>query len=100
MAYKDIAQPETFAERCELAERMKSEFEMPMPVLVDTMRDDSRALFSDLPSPVYILDARGVVRAKFPWPDQVTIERAVKQINQEPDDTQITSNLSLNSVVE
>lgn len=81
MVFKNIAQPETFSERCKLAEKMKSEFEMPMPVLVDTMRDESRALFTDLPSPVYILDSDGYVRAKFPWPDKDSIQKAVEEIN-------------------
>jgi len=51
MAFKAIAQPETFEARVELAKKMKDEYEMPMTVLVDTMEDQSRALFSDLPSP-------------------------------------------------
>jgi len=80
MAFRDIAQPESFAERCDLALRMKDEYEMPMTVLVDTMEDQSRALFSDLPSPVFILDSKGIVRSKFPWPDQEQIAEAVKMV--------------------
>lgn len=80
MAFRNIAQPESFAERCELALRMKDEYEMPMTVLVDTMEDQSRSIFSDLPSPVYVLDAKGIVRAKFPWPDQELIEEAVYRL--------------------
>lgn len=77
LGYRNISQPETFQARCDMAAKMKDEFEMPMDVLVDTMADNSRALFSDLPSPVYILDAGGIVRAKFPWPDQEQIRQAV-----------------------
>jgi len=80
MAFRDIAQPESFAQRCKLASRMKDEYQMPMTVLVDTMEDQSRALFSDLPSPVFVLDAKGVVRAKFPWPEQELIEEAISLI--------------------
>ncbi len=80
MAFQDIAQPETFEERCALASRMKDEYEMPMTVLVDTMEDRSRALFSDLPSPVYILDGEGVVQAKFPWPEQEQIADALREM--------------------
>lgn len=67
LAYNDISQPETIAERTELAKRMKDEFELPMTVLVDSMKDTSRAYFTDLPSPAFIIDAKGVVRAKMPW---------------------------------
>ena len=60
---------------------MKDEFEMPMDVLVDTMEDQSRQIFSDLPSPVYVMDAKGVVRAKFAWPDQEQIKLAVTSLS-------------------
>ena len=80
MAFKAIAQPETFEARVELAKKMKDEYEMPMTVLVDTMEDQSRALFSDLPSPVFIIDAKGVIRNKFPWPESEQIESAVTKL--------------------
>ncbi len=67
LAYKDISQPENIAERTELAKRMKEEFELPMTVLVDTMEDTSRAFFTDLPSPAFIIDAQGIVRGKMSW---------------------------------
>lgn len=81
MAYRDIQQPENFEQRCELAAKMKDEFEMPMDVLVDTMEDQSRQIFTDLPSPVYVLDAKGVVQAKFAWPDQEQIKLAVANLS-------------------
>ena len=80
MAFKNISQPENFAERCDLAKRMRHEFELPMTVLVDTMEDTSRALFSDLPSPAFVIDADGVIQAKFPWAEAEVIDMAVKQI--------------------
>lgn len=82
MAFKAIAQPETFEARVELAKGMKDEYEMPMTVLVDTMEDQSRALFSDLPSPVFIIDAKGVIRNKFPWPESDQIDKAVNEMTQ------------------
>ena len=80
MAFKDIAQPETFAARVKLAAQMKNEYEMPMTVLVDTMEDQSRALFSDLPSPVFIIDAKGIIQNKFPWPESEQIKTAVSKM--------------------
>ena len=73
LSFKDISQPETIAERTKLAKRMKEEFELPMTVLVDTMEDSSRALFTDLPSPAFVIDEKGVVRGKMPWaqPDEI-----------------------------
>ncbi|MDB4777996.1 formylglycine-generating enzyme family protein [bacterium] len=67
LAYKDISQPETVAERTKLAKRMKEEFELPMTVLVDSMKDSSRELFTDLPSPAFIIDAQGVLCGKMSW---------------------------------
>lgn len=77
LAFREIAQPETFEQRCKLAKRMQDEYELPMTVLVDSMEDQSRALFSDLPSPAFVIDAAGVIRAKFPWADTATIGPAV-----------------------
>ena len=82
MAFKEIAQPETFEARVQLARKMKDEYEMPMTVLVDTMEDQSRALFSDLPSPVFIIDAEGTIRNKFPWPESAQIKSAVAKISE------------------
>ncbi len=83
MAFKEIAQPETFEARVKLATKMKNEYEMPMTVLVDTMEDQSRALFSDLPSPVFIIDAEGIIQNKFPWPYSQQIKTAVSKMLQE-----------------
>jgi len=80
MAFKKISQPESFEARVELAQKMKDEYEMPMTVLVDTMEDKSRALFSDLPSPVFIIDSKGVIRNKFPWPESEQIDKAVSEM--------------------
>lgn len=80
LAFKDIEQPESFEARCALAKRMQEEYELPMILLVDTMEDQSRALFSDLPSPAFVIDAQGIVRAKFPWADAETIGPAVENL--------------------
>jgi len=80
LAFKSISQPENFEQRCVLAKRMQDEYELPMTLLVDTMEDQSRALFSDLPSPAFVIDAEGIIRAKFPWADAETIRPAVEKI--------------------
>jgi hypothetical protein len=69
MAFADLAQPATFAERRALATRAKDELGLPLLSLVDGMDDASRALFSDLPAPVFALDRFGHVAAKEPWID-------------------------------
>lgn len=68
--------------RCQLARKMKNEFELPMKILVDTMEDQSRELFSDLPSPAFVIDADGVIRAKFPWPEVRLIEKVVAELTE------------------
>ncbi len=78
MAFKEIAQPQTLAERCELAQRMKDELELNMQILIDPLDDRSRELFSDLPSPAFIIDPSGKVIAKFPWADPQQIAQAVR----------------------
>lgn len=84
LAYKDISQPETLAERTKLAKRMKDEFELPMTVLVDSMEDTSRAYFTDLPSPAFIIDAQGVVRGKMSWSQPEDISAFLKTMEASP----------------
>ena len=59
---------------------MKEEYELPMTVLVDSMEDQSRELFSDLPSPAFVIDRKGIIQAKFPFADAETIEPAVAKL--------------------
>lgn len=84
LAFKDVAQPETLEQRIELAKKMKEEYELPMPVLVDSMEDQSRALFSDLPSPAFVIDSEGIIQDKMPWADAQPIEEAVENIINPP----------------
>ena len=78
MAFASIVQPENIQQRTELARRMKDELELPMDVLVDAMDDSSRALFGDLPSPAFVIDASGAIVAKFPWAEASLIEKAIQ----------------------
>ena len=80
LAFREISQPETFEQRVALAKRMKDEYELPMTVLVDSMEDQSRALFSELPSPAFVIDAAGVIREKLPWAEAETIAAAVEKL--------------------
>ncbi len=84
LAFKEIAQPENLEQRLELAKKMKEEYELPMTVLVDSMEDQSRALFSDLPSPAFVIDAEGTICEKMPWADAQPIEAAVEQLINPP----------------
>jgi hypothetical protein len=80
LAFKDIEQPESFEQRCELARRMKDEYELPMTVLVDTMENQSQVLFGDFPSPAFVIDTDGVIRDKFPWADAAMVKTAVAKL--------------------
>jgi len=77
MAFRAIAQPATLAERCELGKRIRDELEVPLPILVDGMDDSSRALFSDLPAPAFVLDARGRIVDKLPWADPAPLAASI-----------------------
>ncbi len=80
MAFADVAQPVTFAERCTLARRLREELEMPLPIFVDGMDDASRALFSDLPSPAFLIDRSGRIADKLPWADPAPLEVALQAV--------------------
>lgn len=79
-AFEDVKQPATFAERCALAERMRDELEVTMPIYVDGMDDASRALFSDLPSPAFVIDREGRIADKLPWADPEPLGNAITRL--------------------
>ncbi|HEX6812535.1 MAG TPA: hypothetical protein VF384_12995 [Planctomycetota bacterium] len=80
MAFADVAQPVTFAERCALARRIRDELEVTLPIWIDGMDDASRALFSDLPSPAFLIDRSGLVAEKLPWADPAPLETALDAV--------------------
>ena len=80
MAFEDVAQPGTFAERCSLARRLRDELEVPLPIYVDGMDDASRALFSDLPSPAFLIDRAGRIADKLPWADPAPLAAALRAV--------------------
>jgi hypothetical protein len=77
MAFADIEQPATFAARLELAKRLRDELEVPLPIYVDGMDDASRALFSDLPSPAFVIRRDGLIVQKFAWADPEPLGQAL-----------------------
>lgn len=80
MAFADVEQPATFAARCELAKRMRDELEVPLPIYVDGMDDASRALFSDLPSPAFLIGRDGRIVDKLPWADPAPLAAALAAV--------------------
>jgi len=80
MAFAKLAQPESFEARRALAKRVQDEYELPRTILVDTMEDQSRTLFSDLASPVFIMDTSGAIVAKSLWADRPQIGLAIKAL--------------------
>lgn len=83
MAFESVVQPATFTERCTLARRIRDELELPLPIFVDGMDDASRALFSDLPGPAFVLDRSGRIADKQAWVDPdalaVTLSRLLAE---------------------
>ena len=80
MAFADVAQPLTFAERRALALRIRDELEVPLPILIDGMDDASRALFSDLPSPAFVIDRDGKIADKLPWADPAPLAASIDAV--------------------
>lgn len=80
MAFADVEQPATFEARCTLAERIRDELEVPLPLYVDGMDDASRALFSDLPSPAFVIDREGRIADKLPWADPEPLRRSIETV--------------------
>lgn len=80
MAFEKIEQPATFAERHALAVRLRDELEVPLPIFVDGMDDASRALFSDLPSPAFVIDRDGRIADKLPWADAKELQAILARL--------------------
>jgi hypothetical protein len=80
LAYTEVEQPSTYAGRQALAIRCRDELQIPFRILVDGMDDASRALFGDLPSPAFVIDAAGRVADKLPWTDPDRIAEILKEL--------------------
>ena len=80
MAFEDIEQPTTMVARCKLASRMEDEFGVLGTLVVDTLNDDSRAFFGDLPSPAILIDPKGKIHDKIPWADPELIEGSLNKL--------------------
>ena len=78
LAFTEVEQPSTYAERQALAIRCRDELQIPFRILVDGMDDASRALFGDLPSPAFVIDSAGRVAEKLPWSDPDRIAEILK----------------------
>jgi hypothetical protein len=59
-----IAQPQSDAERIQVAQACSKRLELGMPMLVDTIGDTVGARYSGMPSRLYLLDHRGRVAYK------------------------------------
>ena len=87
MAFADVAQPTTIEQRRALARRIRDELELPLTILVDGMDDGSRALFSDLPSPAFVIGRDGTILDKLPWADPEPLARSLAAaLGPRPDD--------------
>jgi hypothetical protein len=80
MAFADIEQPSTFAQRLALARRLRDELEVTLPIYVDGMDDASRALFSDLPSPAFVIDRAGRIAKKLPWAEPEPLGKVLDEL--------------------
>ena len=80
LAFGDVAQPETFAERAALARRMLKELELDVEVWVDDLGDRSRATFGDLPSWAVMLSRGGSIKRKVAWPDPESLQAFVEDV--------------------
>jgi len=78
LAFTEVEQPSTYAERQALAIRCRDELQIPFRILVDGMDDASRAIFGDLPSPAFVIDSAGRIVDKLPWADPDRIAEILK----------------------
>ena len=80
LAFRDVAQPETFEERAALARRMLEELELDVEVWIDDLGDRSRATFGDLPSWAVVISSGGSIRRKLAWPDPDSLQKLVANL--------------------
>ena len=69
LAFKEICQPATWKERCELAKKTRDELKLDATFLVDDMGDPSRKLFGDVPNPAIFVGPDGKIVDKLAWAD-------------------------------
>ena len=80
LAFRDVAQPETFEERAALAARMLEDLELDVEVWIDDLGDSSRAAFGDLPSWAVMISSGGSILRKLAWPDPDSLQKLVANL--------------------
>lgn len=81
MAFDDVPQPETYAERVALARATLAEYGLEdLDVWVDDLGDASRAAFGDLPNSAIVIDPLGVIRLKLSWMDPAVLAVTLPEI--------------------
>ena len=80
MAFKEIAQPKTRAERVTLAKKTLAELKLDVEVWIDDLGDASRAAFGDVPNPAIVLDTKGIIRMKLSWSDPAVLQRFLPEL--------------------
>lgn len=80
LAFRDVAQPETFEERAALAARMLEDLELDVEVWIDDLGDSSRAAFGDLPSWAVMISSGGSILRKLAWPEPESLQQFVADL--------------------
>ena len=65
--FADIEEPETYAERQELAEKSCGELGIGATVVIDDMSNTVRMTYGQLPNSAYIIDKGGTIVHKEVW---------------------------------
>lgn len=80
LAFADVQQPTSEAERARLARRTLDETKLEVDVWIDDLGDPSRRLFGGLPNWAIVVDPAGAVRLKLPWFVPEVVDQAVAEV--------------------
>ena len=78
--FRGIEQPKNMDERLKLAQRLKRETNLQMPILVDEVPRKVSKLYGGLPNMIYIINPAGKVAYYNRWTDHKEIDLFFTQI--------------------
>ena len=76
----DIPGHKNIEDKKSCASLLKSEFDDPRTILVDSVEGEAHLAYGSMPNAVYIIDKAGIVRFKAPWNNSQTTRKALKLV--------------------
>ena len=77
----DVEQPETYAQRVEVAGRCKADLKISIPILLDGIDGKAQRSFGGMPDSMFVVGKDGRIALSERWTDAGALDRALAKIS-------------------